>query len=247
MIAAVRVWGAALALALAGCAGHAGRPPAPPVAVATVSPAASPAFDLRAFTAQRLAEFAREDAAAMPAPGGIVLVGSSIFNQWTDAPRQLAPLRVFNRAIGGTRTNNQLDLIETTALKYRPAIIVYYCGSNDLNGGVSPAAIAANFAAYAERVAVALPDTDIVFASINRAPQKRDRWDQVDEANRLVRAYADAHPAHLHYVDLNPAIETAPRVSRTELYQPDQLHFLPVAYEGFAAILKPVLERLAAR
>lgn len=231
----------ALALAVTACT-QAAAPP-----LARVPATTAGAWDPQPLITSRMAEFAQADAAAMPAPGGIAIVGSSIFHYWTDAPRQLAPLPVFNRAIGGTRTWEQIDLIEATALKYKPAIILYYCGSNDINSGATPQDIAANFAAYAARVKQRLPRTQIVFASINRAPQKRDHWDQVDEANRLVQAYVTAHPRQLHYVDINPSIESALRQSREELYQPDLLHFKPAAYEGFAAILKPVLTRLAAR
>ena len=224
-------------LALAACAQQ-------PLPAAQVPAAAAQGFDPQPIIAERLAQFAREDAAAMPAPGGVVLVGSSIFHLWPDATRDLAPLAAINRAIGGTRTWDQVALIDQTALKYRPSVILYYCGSNDINSGATPQQIAANFAAYNQRVKRSLPRTKILFTSINRAPQKQDKWDQVDEANRLIQAYVAADRRRLAYVDVHPAIESAPRVPRLDLYLPDRLHFRRAAYAGFTAIIKPRLIEL---
>ena len=47
--------------------------------------------------------------------------------------------------------------------------------------------------------------------------------------------------AILRYIDLNPALFDSRGEPRTELYQPDGLHFHPPAYDLFAAIIKPVL------
>ena len=46
---------------------------------------------------------------------------------------------------------------------------------------------------------------------------------------------------YLRYIDLNPALFDSRGEPRTELYQPDGLHFHPPAYDLFAAIIKPVL------
>jgi hypothetical protein len=72
-------------------------------------------------------------------------------------------------------------------------------------------------------VARALPDTHVIFVSVNRAPEKQDRWDVVDEVNRQIQKYAAAHP-RVEFVDVT-------------------LHLRPAAYEQFARILKPVLTR----
>jgi hypothetical protein len=52
--------------------------------------------------------FAAADAKVSPAPGGILFVGSSIFAQWKNVTEQMAPLPVLNRAVGGTRTADQV-------------------------------------------------------------------------------------------------------------------------------------------
>jgi len=90
------------------------------------------------------------------------------------------------------------------------------------------------------RVYAKLPAARIFFVSINRAPQKRDRWDIVDEANRQVRVHCQAD-RRLGFVDVNPALFDQEGNPRLELYQEDKLHFKPQAYAEFAAIIKPVI------
>jgi lysophospholipase L1-like esterase len=91
-------------------------------------------------------------------------------------------------------------------------------------------------------VTAALPATRIVFVSVNRAPEKQDRWDVVDAVNNQVKAYA-AQSQRLQYVDVNPVLFNANGTPRFELFMPDELHLRPAAYEEFARILKPILTK----
>lgn len=208
--------------------------------VATAPRAAAPApLDLSRFEKDIVA-FEQADRTAPPPAGGILFVGSSIFRQWTNLAAQMAPLPVFNRAFGGSRTAEQLHYMDRIVLPYKPRMIVYYCGSNDVNAEETAVAIASRYEAFSERVRQLLPGTRVYFASIIRAPQKRDRWDVVDDANARVRAYSARTPGR-GYIDLNPALEAAPRQPRMELYLPDQLHYLPPAYDRIADVIKPII------
>lgn len=187
--------------------------------------------------------FAEADRAKPPVPGGILFVGSSIFRKWTNLAEQMAPLPVLNRAFGGSRTGDQLARFAQLIPPYAPKVIVYYCGSNDINADEMPAVIAANFRAFAERVHASFPQTRVVFASIIRAPQKMERWDRVDAANALIRDFCAKDP-RLLFFDVNPAVFDTAGKPRMDLYLEDKLHYLPPAYVEFTAIIKPALTRV---
>jgi lysophospholipase L1-like esterase len=170
----------------------------------------------------------------------IVFVGSSIFHRWTNLTQQMAPLPVLNRAIDGTQTADMLRILESDVLASRPKVIVYYCGSNDVDAGEPAARIFDRIRQFVVRVATALPGTRVVFVSINRAPEKQDLWNVVDAVNHLVEAYA-GETKHLQYVDVNQVLFNRDGTPRGELYLSDQLHFRPAAYEEIARVLKPVL------
>jgi lysophospholipase L1-like esterase len=182
------------------------------------------------------------DARSGHATGGIVFVGSSIFHRWTRLESQMAPLPITNIAFDGSVTADMLRMVDSRVIPLRPKVIAYYCGSNDVSLGETAAAIVGRIVRFVERVSAALPDTRVVFVSINRAPSKEDRWDVVDDVNRQIKMYATSHP-HVEYVDVNPVLFDANGKPRSDLYMGDELHLRPPAYEGFAEILKPVLTR----
>jgi len=183
-----------------------------------------------------------------PAPGaqqqtgGIVVVGSSIFHRWTNLASQMAPLPITNLAIDGTVTTDMLRMVDSRVIPLRPKVIAYYCGSNDVDSGEPAAAIVGRIVQFVDRVAKALPDTRVIFVSVNRAPEKQDLWDVVDEVNRQVQRYAATHP-RVEFVDVNPVLFNPDGTSRLDLFMDDELHLRPHAYELFARILKPVLTR----
>ncbi len=186
--------------------------------------------------------FLEEDKVDPPPRHAILFIGSSIFREWENLTERMAPLPVFNRAFGGSRTADVLYYMDKIVLPYEPKIIVYYCGSNDVNAGEKADAIFGRFSEFVERVHAKLPRTRIFFVSINRAPQKQDRWDIVDEANRQVRAYCKTDQ-RLGYIDVNPALFDRKGNPRLELYQEDRLHFKPQAYVEFTTIVKPIIAK----
>jgi hypothetical protein len=186
--------------------------------------------------------FLAEDKVSPPPQQGILFIGSSIFRQWADLKTQMAPLPVFNRAFGGSRTWEVLHYMDKIVLPYRPRIIVYYCGSNDVDAGASAAEITDNFKAFVDNVAKELPATRILFTSIIKAPEKKALWNVVDQANAQIRDYT-AHNKHLGFIDVNPVVFDAAGNPRLELYRDDLLHYYPPAYVEFTKIIRPVIEK----
>ncbi|HYV96234.1 MAG TPA: GDSL-type esterase/lipase family protein [Gemmatimonadaceae bacterium] len=186
--------------------------------------------------------FLKEDKASPPAPLGIEFIGSSIFAQWKDVAKDMAPLPAYNRAFGGSQTPDLLFYEDKVVLPYHPRFLVYYCGSNDVNANRPAAEIIANIRTFHERLQKAYPNTRMFFVSVIRAPQKRSRWAVVDSVNAAMRAYA--RTAHLvEFIDVNPVLLDAAGNVRGELYVDDSLHYRPPAYQLFTSVIKPVLQR----
>ena len=198
--------------------------------------------DRKVRFADQVEAYLKADEVKAPPQNAILFIGSSIFRKWEKLTEQMAPLPVFNRAFGGSQTHEVLYYMDRLVLPYKPRIIAYYCGSNDINAKVPPTEIFGNFQKFVERVHARLPDTKIFFVSINRAPEKMDKWAQVDEANRLVKKYC-LKDSKLGYIDVNPVLFDKSGQPRYELYLPDKLHFLEPAYVEFTAVIKPVLAK----
>jgi hypothetical protein len=205
---------------------------------ATAVAAGAPAGQEMRF-AEQIKLMLDEDRSAPPPQNGILFIGSSIFRQWANLKEHMAPLPAFNRAFGGSRTWEVLHYMDQIVLPYRPRIILYYTGSNDVNAGQSAKAIVERTMEFMTRAHAALPATRIYYVAINRSPDKRDKWDVVDAVNAQMKAAASSTP-YLEYIDLNPVLFTRGE-PRMELYRPDGLHFHPPAYDEFTGIIKPVL------
>ncbi len=192
--------------------------------------------------ATEIEAFLKADQEKPPPQNSILFIGSSIFRRWENLTEQMAPLPVFNRAFGGSQTHEILYYMDKIVLPYKPKIIAYYCGSNDINANVTPQQIAHNFNEFVTSVHAQLPKTKIFYVTINRAPQKMDRWAQVDEANLLIKTSC-AKNKRLGFIDVNTVLFDAVGKPRIELYLPDKLHFQEPAYVEFAAIIKPFIAK----
>lgn len=209
-------------------------------ALAATLSAQTPALSTDRYAAQ-VATLIEQDKANPPADGSILFIGSSIFRQWSTVVTDMAPLPVYNRAFGGSQTPDMLRHFDALVLPHKPRVIVYYCGSNDVNAGESADAIAGRIHEFATRVGKRLPGTRMIFVSINRSPDKEKRWNVVDAVNARVRDGFTKEFGYLSYIDVNPALFDANGKPKIELYRPDLLHFHPPAYAAFTAIVKPVL------
>lgn len=129
---------------------------------------------------------------------------------------------------------------EKLIIPHQPKIIVYYCGSNDINAGKKAAGIKQRFQKFVEYIANHLPQTRIFFVSINRVPAKQLKWSVIDRANYLIQKYCDA-TSNVRFIDVNPVLflDGEPRM---ELYLADQVHLKTQAYMEFSKIIKPILE-----
>jgi len=184
--------------------------------------------------------FSTASAAGAAPDGPVVFVGSSIFHRWTALSAQMVPLPIINLAFDGAQTSDLLRLVDSRVVSYKPRVVAYYGGSNDVDAGDDAAQIFDRIRQFMERTRAALPDVRIVFMSVIRAPEKRSRWAVVDDLNRRVQTYA-AGSKGIEFVDVNPLVFRADGTPRFDLYLSDQLHFRPKAYEAFAAAIKPVL------
>jgi lysophospholipase L1-like esterase len=185
-----------------------------------------------------------EYGSSSPQHGGIVFIGSSIFQFWTHLTDQMAPLPVLNRAIVGTVTQDMLNRIGQLVLPYQPRIVVYYCGSNDISNGEDAGPIVERTKRFIQILHEKSPNTFFYYTSIQKAPEKRARWEVVEAVNREMERYS-RQVFNVGYIDLNPVLFDNRNNVRESLFLPDGLHFRPdsTAYLEFSQIVKPILAK----
>ena len=193
-------------------------------------------------------KFAREvekfAALARSEPGGILLVGSSIFKRWTNAVSDLAPLPVSNRAFGGSQTSHQLMFFDQVVPPCHAGLIVWYCGSNDIKGKKEPSSVLERTEEWLTKVAQSDPSVRVLLVSVIRSPQKRrdGQLEAVDSVNHGYEEFSKKKE-RVFYVDVNPVLETPAGEAKAELYVEDGLHFNIEGYQQMTTLLKPAIER----
>lgn len=189
-----------------------------------------------------VAKFLTDDSLQPPPKQSILFIGSSIFRQWTSLRQDMSPLPVFNRAFGGSRTNDILYYMDKIVIPYEPKLIFYYCGSNDAGGSVPAEKVVRNIKEFFERVESSLPETKIFFVSVNRSPARIAKWPGIDSINAMIGEFC-RQSALRQYIDVNAALFDSNGTPRYELYLDDRLHFKKESYAEFTKIIKPILTK----
>ena len=190
------------------------------------------------------AEVAKFALQPVPAPGGVLLVGSSNFRKWTNAVTDLAPLPVTNRAFGGSQTSHQLMFFDQVVPPCRPGLVVWYCGSNDIKGKKDATSILERTEEWISRVKQMDSAAAVLLVSVIRAPQKH-RDGQVAVVDAVNRGYEEIARSKegVFYVDVNAALQSPTGESRAELYISDGLHLNGEGYQQMTTLLKPAIEK----
>jgi len=189
---------------------------------------------------QDIQKFEAADKANPPKPGAIVFIGSSSIEHWKDVASDFPDKRVLNRGFGGSRIADSTYYAGRFIVPYKPSMVVFYAGDNDINDGHSAQQVFDDYVAFVARVRKDLPATPIAYISIKPSPSRAKLLPVMREANAKVRAYAATHP-HLIYIDVASKMLDAGGQPRAELFLEDRLHMNRAGYDLWRGIIAPFL------
>jgi lysophospholipase L1-like esterase len=169
----------------------------------------------------------------------ILFVGSSSIRLWQTADA-FPDLPVINRGFGGSAIAHVNRYADRIVVKYKPRLIVFYAGDNDIASGKSPQRVFDDFKKFAELVDQKLPETRIIFLSIKPSPSRAKFWPKVQQANALIDEYIKTRP-QLSYVDIATPMLGTDGKPRSELFRDDALHLNETGYELWSKVLGPKL------
>lgn len=174
---------------------------------------------------------------------GVLFVGSSSIRLWASASK-FPGLPIINRGFGGSHISDVHHYIEDVALKYRPAVVVFYAGENDIASGKTPERVRDDFRAFALQMLKVRSDARIIFISIKPSPARWALWPAMREANERIRSYIQGYSEQsprLFYADVAQAMLSADGSTRSELYVEDGIHMTEAGYAIWERVLTPVL------
>ncbi len=201
---------------------------------------AKPAFSSAKYD-KDIAAFEASDKANPPPQGALLLSGASTMRLWKSAARDFAPYPLINRGFGGSKTPEVLGYMDRITLPYHPRVVVFHCGSNDINAGDTAEGVIERVTEYHRRLRAENPHAQLVLLSTTHAPSRRAKWDEMKKADAGFRALAAAH-ADIRFVDINPALNLPDGEPRPGVYLKDNLHPSEAGYEEMLKVIRPAVD-----
>lgn len=175
----------------------------------------------------------------------ILFVGSSSIRMWRT--REGFPdLPVINRGFGGSHISDVLHFADRIVLPYRPKVIVFYAGDNDVAGGKSAERVRDDYRRFVDLVGARLPQTRLIFVTIKPSGQRWALWPEMNKANDLVRDLCDKDD-RLFFGDLATPLLDFEGKPDDQLFLADRLHLSPNGYAVWNETLRPILSQVLSR
>jgi lysophospholipase L1-like esterase len=202
--------------------------------VAAVAPAETHRFE------NEIAAFEAADKTNPPATNAILFLGSSSIRKWTTLAKDFPGHKVINRGFGGSQISDSVYYFDRIVLPYKPKMIVFYAGSNDIQAGKTPETVADDFQAFLRKVEGALPGAKVAFISVNASPSRWKDVEKVRQANRQIAGLMAKDDKRV-FIDTFPAMFDSGGKPRPELYVGDRLHMNAKGYAIWTSIIAPYL------
>lgn len=173
--------------------------------------------------------------------GGVVLMGSSSMQVWTDSAADLGPLRSVNVGVGGSVTDNWLDWAGRLVVPFAPEAVVVYVGANDLHNSLdAPADVLPKLERLFGQLHEALPGAKLYYVSVYTTGAHTHLRGADEELNRLVRQLAE-QTDYLSYIDCaTPLMDAAGNV-REDVFLDDLVHLNETGYALWARAIRTAL------
>jgi lysophospholipase L1-like esterase len=123
-------------------------------------------------------------------------------------------------------------------MPYKPKMIVFYAGDNDLNDKKTPEQVFADYKQFVEKVRAKLPKVRIAFISIKPSPSRAALLDKMIAANKLIKDYS-TKKKNLRYIDVFNRMIGKDGKPRPELFVDDNLHMNAAGYALWTKIVGP--------
>ncbi len=216
--------------------------PAPTTTLAPLPATADAAPEMNAFL--------KADQKQMPPTGAVLFMGSSSIRMWNTLAKDFPSIPVINRGFGGSQLFENTLYLDRIAIPYKPKIIVLCAGTNDLAyGNKNSQQVSQEFQEFVGKVHASLPDTRIVYISINPTVARWNLEGETLETNHLIEMWIfqnNSPTLKLNFINSHAPLLTADGRPPADLLRADNLHFNAKGYQAWAAIVQPRVLALAA-
>ncbi len=175
----------------------------------------------------------------------VLFAGSSSIRMW-NSREWFSNLPVINRGFGGAQICDMLYFMDRVVLKYKPSVIVFYCGDNDVACNKKAERVLADFQEFVGQVRAELPETKIIYLTIKPSGARWNLWLEMARANDLIQKYCGQNEM-LYFADGASCLLGADGKPNDEYFKEDKLHLSQKGYERWTEVVRPVLDKALAK
>lgn len=186
-------------------------------------------------------KFKASDINTPPPLNAILFVGSSSIVGW-DTQKWFSGINTINRGFGGSYICDSVYYADSIILPYKPKIIVFYAGDNDIADNKSPQMLLADFKSLVCVIRKDLPKTRIIVVSTKPSIDRWKFWPKMQEANTLIEEYCQTQ-IEIYFVNVSKVMLDDTGYPRKELFKDDGLHINEKGYELWTSLVKPLVEK----
>lgn len=170
----------------------------------------------------------------------ILFVGSSTIRLWQSADA-FPDLPIINRGFGGSTVDDVNHYADEIVFKYKPRIIVFYAGDNDIAGGRSADRVFDDFEKLATSVHERLPETPLIYLAIKPSIARWKLWPQMQVVNNRVKELAHSNK-QIVFIDTAPPLLGADGLPEKSFFRDDGLHMSDAGYAAWNKLIAPVMK-----
>jgi lysophospholipase L1-like esterase len=189
---------------------------------------------------QEILSYEAADKIKSPPQGAVLFAGSSSIRLWNTLAQDFPSFSVINRGFGGSTLPEVAWYAPRIIYKYKPALIVLYCGENDMADGTPPPVAFQRFKKLVAGIEEHLPGVPILALSAKPSPSRWQLWGQFQQYNILVGEFAQNH-ASISYVDVALPLLKPDGTPDASLFKEDQLHLNQNGYQKWTELLNPLI------
>lgn len=173
-------------------------------------------------------------------PNAVLFVGSSSIRLWPTR-ECFGQFDVINRGFGGSQISDVVYFAERIVLPYKPKVIVFYAGDNDIAGGKTAEQVFDDYKKFINLVQKQLPRTKIIFISIKPSGSRWSLWNVMKQANKMIEDFSQKDDRLYYFDSAAPLLNNDGRPN-DELFLRDRLHLNDKGYEIWTKLLTPVIK-----
>jgi len=174
----------------------------------------------------------------------VLFVGSSSIKLWPTR-EDFSEFPVINRGFGGSQISEVNYFADRIVLPYRPKVIAFYAGDNDIADGKSAKRVFEDYQKFVRLVHEKLPRTKIIFIAIKPSSSRWSLWPAMAQANKMIEDFS-GEDAQLYYFDSAAPLLADDGKPDIRFFLKDKLHLNAEGYRVWTRALKPIIRKAMA-